>query len=985
MDIRTQIATLLEADSQKLANRSAVDNLVKSFRAGLNKEKEKLKDLTGEDDTSAVDRVALEKEALGDESTSTSLPPLLRPSGSELLKTGLDKQEILGKLSICLAEQFKPDNPLFKAGIKQVIQFYTDLVNSFNQHQLIGRVAEAVAEIEDKHAADVIKVPGKANKNPAAEITNTIRNNTKPIPLYDYSQMTIDLTNLAIATNIVNYKRLLEYSYIDSSLSSSAKGENQSLYALRDIFKISPRTTKSSRDIRHSFVSNLSDSVIGPFFASKNQFAVYLSKFNWGSPTGVVSESIMPGDVGNGDSFTDRFVLHVFISYIVNIIENLKIDPAFIFKLANEKAIKESIQGSTYDLGSSTDSMEDKVEGDPNWAPKGAEGADSQYDGEDTAYFSGEGEAGEGPAGVFDTTAVSEDLADVIEFNSHIVELKKENNWTDANNLAWLQSALRTSDNASGLSTILAQVFSAFPTTPGSTVLGKSFDCYKIAGHLIEYTNLLATFKNLAGGNTLIDTVATLLEELKSADINVEDVRDLIEGLPKTESEAIASFDITSGSPYTVVYKNEDAKTINSIYNSLTSLPVFMRLSPSVATSVPPEGLVPASELQSFLGVSIIPTTKKAVAETGMSNRDVDRGVVALRSSDKELVWAAYMKALKEILTPTTINNWGLLQPTVLSPKGPSDIDAAVGIVYPTELLPVGSTVKLGRTRKLAHIFNTPGEYTAVASRLLLTVESRKASFFACKSLDEIKGILASIISTVFKSPQEYKLLYFSSPETQTCLPAKRSSLYKLLDPKGVSATVLTKVDKTKQFSTEPSPTNNAFVDLASTLIVENNKAGSVQEGTTLGSHILKLLSEDTAEQPVGKDYTKVACDVAINTQVRARILLALVNLMDVIEALLVILRKITSQLRLVLVGMLGENDLGPARKLFSKLAEVLIHVLRENPSSSQLEEMIKATIEPLNTRYKESEKLLVTNLTGHSDQLDNVPVRKFGSAHTKA
>ena len=879
---------------------------------------------------SGIEPVSLEEPEESEEKFKNSL--WKRPAGELLLNTALDVPECLTKVSICLHESFIPKNKIYEEGINFVISFYTDIINSLQSNEPVGKVLKTINIIKNLEGANKLS-------RTVAELINAIKNpDKKEVTLRPYEKMKRELINLSIATNIINNKRLLTHGF--------DKFDN--IYSLRDIFKHGVKLPGGI--YANSYVGNLSTEVVlKPFFKANSSFAKYVSSFPWGKPKELVSEAvIVPGDRGTDNGFNDRFVLQVLIAYLINILTSDTVNPEEIFKLANEKAIKENVTGSLFDLGASTESMDAKLEMNPNdpdsAASKDVEATETGESEENLAagiYNSDESDL------IIDTKEAFNDLEDNIAYHDYIDKLKTSNSLTPSSILTQLRTTLRTEDDSDGLSAVLTETFATLP----DKILGQSFECYAIKNNKVEILNILTVFKNLALGNTFISSLAETMSILYG--ITTKDIQNLIYKLPNSLEKAENSYQIGhNDTGYSILSQDPASIKVNKIYDTLkNSINSFNNISQSELSEVPSEALISTSEIQKALDINIEP---KTIVSAGLTPKEIKIGQKAVRSGNLDQLWDSYVKDITDILCPTiNIESWGLLKPTPLTATG--DASAKMGMAFPTKDIPLGSKAKVGYGEKeITFLFASEGEYTAVASNILHAIESKKERFLQSKTLIEIIQVLSEILSS-FGTVQGLK--FFSSPDTQTCDPAKKCPLYKLLDPKYAITKPLQEVDILKTFALNKKFRVNSFLDLASNIIVVNNKP--IQENIL--NKISKLLFEDK-----DNSYTRIACNIAINTQIRARILLALINLMSLVENILRLLHELVHGLVSILHELLGEGNNGPAEKLFKDLAKILVYIISTNPSGDELEDLFTGVVEGLNKKFKKYQQAKVTNLTDY-------------------
>lgn len=99
-------------------------------------------------------------------------------------------------------------------------------------------------------------------------------------------------------------------------------------------------------------------------------------------------------------------------------------------------------------------------------------------------------------------------------------------------------------------------------------------------------------------------------------------------------------------------------------------------------------------------------------------------------------------------------------------------------------------------------------------------------------------------------------------------------------------------------------------------------------------------------------------CYVAINIQIRARILLALIKFVDVLEAILILLRRIVIGLHGIIIAMLSEDSYGEIKKLFNSISKALAGIVSSGADEETISKMINDYIKTVNAFYRESQKI---------------------------
>ena len=891
----------------------------------------------------------------------------------------LDNNKCLPLVSVCLQRDFyfdpsKPETNLtFYNGLNYVISFYVDIVESYNSGNLVGKVEKAISDLKETDRLDARGINTIIN-------FFTKKNKTRVLVEKPHAEMLEDLTNLCIAAEIINWERILTYQ----------NSYDADLMTVKDIFK--PKSEQSSA-VNQEFISNLSDDTLNVLYGigkkrgvsggnnKKNPFGEFLSSFAWGRRGHLIERRLseafgVQGDLGIGGD-NEKFILNMLISYLINILKNNnQVNAGTIIKLANLLSIKDAAklgQGATSKDITSMDSPErTNLDASPE-----AEDLDNP-DYQSALADSSGSDSVLGVEGVKkpedELLASGENLHAAEDFREYVEKVKLENNWTLKNNLAFLSNALKTADSADGLSAILSKIFIALP----ATVLGVSYSSPAVLNNKIQEVNLLDKCKDMALTSkfiTFLSELAFLIAKSDKTKIKQEnksyiktallemanffsnvgltsvEAEELIAALPKTLQETKAStsvFASRSEEGFKIVKASKEIKRINDTYNAISSkAPVFSHLSPSEFGIIPPEGLSEDSYLQKFLGINIIPTvTPGIVGIVGPQATKLTR----VKTADLELLWDVYRTAIKEILDPgINIASWGLLIPTLLSDR-PSDPEASYGILYSTPEVPPGTTVG---EKTIKPLFLAPGEFTPFRTSILAAVDSRKQRFLAAKTLTEIKQVLKEILDVFGKKKQ---LRYFKSPGTQTIDDRKKCPLYKLVDPARAIGEYLINIEKNHAFPVGGGgTTTNPLEDLVANIIVTNNKATNA---SVIYDSSLSLFEAEEPTQEESKAYELALCYVIINTHIRARLLLNLTRIIELLQDILVLLREVILQLETVLTEKLSEDNIGAIEDFFSDLAKIIISVLseREDTSFSGIKGKIAKLVKPINEPFIPSE-----------------------------
>ena len=901
----------------------------------------------------------LENEEAGVEDTNKDEISLDSHAFRLLCIEALNNSQCLKRLEPALGADFSSStkiNPSFTAGINYVVSFYADVVDCFNNRKITGKVKTAIDSLQE---ATYIKKNDDAVKQLTKLFTNP--SETRKLQEAPYEDMVDDITDLCVAAHIINWTRILTYQ------TSGNKQADTDLMALKDIFKAPGENNKSNK----MFVSNLSDTELDKFYSKENPnvFAEYLEQFSWGR-RGNLNEAIsnnVQGDLGTATGDNEVFLLNCLISYLIDILKTGTPHPSIIFNAANAMSIQNAKSGSMYEV-SRIESLEKPTNTNQTgkYWDEGPELDDPDYNqgvsNPELGKFEGEKTTQD--------DIESPDLVAMEAFKDYVEEIKLENNWTPNNTFSFLSRTLKTKEGADGLSAILKRTFTALP----GTVYDTDFTFPVVADNKIQYVNLLTRMRTLTLSSNFINIIANLasvtanMPVYKEAEIKLEsyikaqfdnlneavketktgmtpeDINQIIEKLPKTLEEALAAYTISraKGTGYSIIeYKNQAVKDVNRLYKILLKhFPMFNEMSPNELTPVPPDGLVAGSKLQSSLGITVVPNVE--VAATGITAQERSKGQIAVRGKDEETLealWHVYYTAIKDIIDPTlNVSSWGLLTPTRLGKL------AIYGVLFNTVEVPVGSTSDNGN--RIKALFRSKSEFSTVRDRVLHTVAALKDKFLSVKTESEVVNLLQEILAS-FGQAQQIK--FFSSPATQTCPENKKSTLAQLIDPSIAITPALRTVFRTHTYS-EQHKISNPFTDLISSAIVLNNK--TTNEAIINSNKLVLLEAEENT-------YELIACYAAVNTQIRARILLAVASLMDLLENILIVLREIITSLKTVLTHLFAEDVAGGrADKFFKDVSDVLVSVVPKAgvASPEDLKSDIVGKLQVINDRFAPSE-----------------------------
>ena len=896
-----------------------------------------------------------------------------------LCRFALDIPECLPLVAQCLRGDFnigiKTDkglvrtNPLFDKGLEEVMQFYVDVVDCFNAGEIPGDAEKSKV----RKALNAMQLYSEIHGGEVEE--NRIKSIEKSFTNKDFvfltekptEELEKELTDLCVAGNVVNWERTKTFQNSDKYGSD--------LMILRDIFK--PKRTQSSL-VNQSFPGIMSDATLDNFYEDpSNQFATYLKSFAWGKRSHDISDETViearvdrvPGDQGAKSGDFDQFILNLLISYLSYILNNNnKVDAGEILKSANLMSINQSKHGVTMGGIISFDTVE-ALKG-TDTVGVGAGALDSQSDLDDPDYRAASSESADdygagllvgGVGGQFAAdTRAGEDLYAAEDLRRLLDQLKTGKDWTTENNILFLSNALKTADGADGLSAVLSKVFIALP----GTIIRPSYDCPVIQDNKVDTINLLDKIKDLATTSNFIkslselvfllapSTSATIVRENKlpirtllgqlleaskplptlSTEITPGLVQEWIAALPKTLEEARSAFSVSqsiskSEMGFTLLNASKEAKKVNDIYNKVCSgAPLFQAMSPNEFSPIPPEGLVDGSYLQTQLGINIVPEIAPGIV--GITSGQASQGQTRVKTDNLEQVWDIYFTAIKEILEPSNITSWGLLTPTLMSDE-PNDPQASYGVLYITpKYLPPNDKVG-NKTIKPLFKPGQESDFTPLRANILSAISERKDKFLSATNLDQIKQLLTEIMAAFGAKKQ---LRFFSSPDTQSIDIRKKCPLYKLVDPTKAFGASLKRIEKTYAFPSGGGTTTNPFEDLVANILVTNNK--STAEAIIYN----KVYSLFEAEEPTKESTTKfelAICNAAINTHIRARILLHLARMVELIQDCFILLRETVVALKTVVTEKLAEDNIGASEKLFSDLAEIIANILPEREKSS--------------------------------------------------
>lgn len=982
----------------------------------------------------------------------------------------------LDKLSICLSKHFNPNpdtNKSFYDGINYFISFYIDVIHSYNNKLPQGKVLEALHALSER-SSDVISPVASSTLAEVSNLFYGVDADGKPladradIEIKDYDLLVQQITDACIASNIVNWERLLTYQD-----ARNASG----ILAVKDIYK---QNLPSDSPVNKDFVSNLSSEVINDFYASNNDFSIFLSKFSWGKPKELTveakkvidpeqdrlareaseaeeaalvakrladyeadekaaslaataaweaevaakkaEEAAISADEGVGGmaepgAIADRgdrgaitgdnevFLYNVLIRYLSNIITSDKLDVNTIFTDANKRSV--SLAFNTADNIKKFKSIDQQQEENAN-----AELEDKfDYDLDNPDRINALGVA----AGV-DLGEESDSLPNIISFNTYIEKQKALNDWNTKNTLEFLSTTLKTVEGADGLSTIITHLFSKLP----DTLFGHSFDCPIVVDNNIQNFNVLSKVKQEALTNSkfisflsdiivemseinldtegmrenksaIIRELASLLQEAKRGDTQGAfglfpvDIEELIEELPKTREDAIKAFSISQGGGgYSVKYNNIAAKKVNAIYGKLAAkFPVLSRVSPSVTSQIPSEGLTAESTLQRDLGLTIVPkSSATATTVSGLTPEEVRRRLsstrldVNLQSTVKQQklneLFDIYLKTITEILKPSVnLANWGLYKPIpATAASGKRDLaNAKIIAAFPSAAVPEGTKVD---GKLVSFLFPSEAAFNPVRDAIITAVASSRSKFLQVTDLRQVdRQLLPDIIAAFGPPPPPFKthpLSFFGSYDTVTgTKEAKSCKLFNLVDPK---LAITGKLELTNQDHKFVKGSVNPFVDLVSNLLVLNNSSTT----EAIINNKLTLLTEDveTFELPI--------CYAAINTQIRAKLLLALVRLFDSLEDILIIIRRYVTDLHTVLASKLSGDNVGEIASLFKYIASSALSTAIANPQTEEeVAADIKAKTDPVNNRFSREEATRAALVAGEEDIPVNLSPNTYG------
>ena len=663
------------------------------------------------------------KSSSNSEATFWSRPAFYLLCEEAIINTGC-----LDKISLCLHANFNPDtNQVFLEGINEFIFFYIDIINSYNEKDLIGAVKEAVNSLEKDILSERALAESTIN-----EIKNFFYNtdegkpkpDRQPFQERDYDLLVDQLKNLSIASNIINWKRLAVY--------SKSKGNVE---AVKDIFK-------SGQEDNSKIPTNLPEALIQKFYNSKNEFSNFLSSLSWGN----LSEGIVPDSwnteeqlkkiarinqkkeedtakrakarkkseednpeniivkstniMGTGDSGAlsgdnEYFIYNVLIRYLVSIITTDKLNVASLFKEASEKAV-DAVLKSSLSAGSHV----------PFETGGGEEEPTTKLD-------------------MQDPNIKAEDfIPAIIDFQNTIKNLKDQNRWETKDTLAFLSTALSTKSGADGLSSIINETFKL----TGDKILGTSFispiikdntyntfnvlqymkdKALKDNNFLVFLSNLVAAFSEINLNETVDikrEVLSLFIEAKRAGGYGVlpVDIEELIEELPKTREEAIKTYTVSHNQMgYSLLdISNKAASKINSAYKKLqTIMPILKVLSPS-ETEVIPEALLHSdSALQKALGINIVPETSIGSSLSNLTPSEIQDGHKAVRLNTGDYdslskLFDVYLKTITDILHPRiNLPAWGLYKIIPATTRKPYFRIAKKIAAFPSLYVPVGSKV----------------------------------------------------------------------------------------------------------------------------------------------------------------------------------------------------------------------------------------------------------------------------------------------------
>jgi hypothetical protein len=890
-----------------------------------------------------------EEEAVEDE---VEEPAETHISGiSDKYQTGLLKilpkifldPEIFNGFYQCLSANFNPNLPKFTHSLDVI----TVVFNDFNMSCLLGYPFGIIKEAVDNLEDDPKVKKGSGLKQGATHKANIIGffKHKPKIHILQPEQIKKDLTNLAISCNIITFKRLEHYGNTEHFATP---------WAMQDIFK-----TNSS--VSDDFVSNLSKPILTAFYKDNNQFSNYLKTFDWGKPNYIAEAkgSEVGADFGLTSGF-DEFLVNAISFYLLDVVKHGTPNPANILPASNSKAIADSMavgKETTAIARSAHSSLDAPVSDD---STRSLESILDTADSEETA------ELGDLPAVELDINATNENTVEnAILFTRYIQQLKRENHWDAKSTLEWLHSRLDVGGSA-GLPTILEQVINSLP----ENVYEDKLSCFSNKDGKIIPTNILAEIKSWASRklmtelSAIVDTICLT----ESETLNVETLNELIVELPKTEQDMLDQFSITGSrtSGYIISNWSKDdlaIREITNIYEKYKAESITGKvLSEYAFANIVAGDLSPTSPLQRTFNLNLSPASGEAFHSQKQQSRK--QALVGGADATSEMAFNIYYNAIKDILLPDVNQaDWGLLEPTT-SPEGGSFYYIAhpsqekfppSGVTVPKGgyIVPEGNTLNgsytVGDTARIKAVFPTATAFTTFANTLLNDIQAEKPNFLAAKTLDEFKAVLNKIVT---KHKKELtKLKHFSSPKTQK-LSIGKTTLGKLFENPTVG----------KSAGTTPI---NAF---AKVVLAENK--------SVLSKLLLPLTITEAAEDTTPTTGTLPYYFFTLNSYTRASILLALSNFYSLLETILILLRQLTIELPDLVILNLSRDA---STKLFSQLADIISHLLSENPGGTIASALIKSSIGFLQDRYGEASAYSMESLPDVEQAITARPKKVYG------
>ena len=289
-------------------------------------------------------------------------------------------------------------------------------------------------------------------------------------------------------------------------------------------------------------------------------------------------------------------------------------------------------------------------------------------------------------------------------------------------------------------------------------------------------------------------------------------------------------------------------------------------------------------------------------------------------------------------ITATTV--WGLMQPTVVIkntlPRPAFPIKDKDGV----DITPISRG-------KMLCVYDSETAYTTEAASVLnfLRLPTTKSRFMAAKSADDFKAILADATSGISKP----EILKFKSPETITVTGPDSPSLAtlgSLIGPE--TAASLNKREV------------NPFLTLARNILAHNNAIKESIDWLLEAFEESEDEPETTAIDPTSK-YSEYIMYAIINIHMRAKLLIAVYELFNVIASVLGLIRNVLVELPSKIQAALRTSSNTKIAKFANDVCKLLVEaiagILTSRTSSTNYEELFQTCASKILTLYKKTDE----------------------------